>query len=287
MPPVPSAAARPVASTPVSWRLHREIVLLAGWGRAILLQLAHPLVAQGVADHSAFARDPRTGTRRLRATLGTMLALTFGSPDEVLAAAQRINGIHDHVHGTVPGGSGRFPPGTPYSAHDPALLAWVHLTLVDSFLLTYGLFVSELTAEERNRYCVEAAEIEPLLGIPQGYLPRTHADARQRFLATLESRDIEVTDTARGLARELLHPPLPVIARPLIPLARLPTVGLLPRALREAYGLAWSARRERALRALAALSRGTLPMVPGVLRYWPSARAAIRREARSAPPGRR
>ena len=41
----------------ISWRIHRERVLLAGWGRAILLQLAHPMVAQGVAEHSAFTNE--------------------------------------------------------------------------------------------------------------------------------------------------------------------------------------------------------------------------------------
>src|SRR3989304_1097858 len=66
------------ASHRTAWRLHREVVMLAGWARAILLQLAHPLVAQGVADHSGFASDRWGRVRRLESTLRAMLALTFG-----------------------------------------------------------------------------------------------------------------------------------------------------------------------------------------------------------------
>lgn len=32
----------------VSWKINREVIVVAGWGRAILLQFAHPLVAAGI-----------------------------------------------------------------------------------------------------------------------------------------------------------------------------------------------------------------------------------------------
>src|SRR5262245_10533509 len=69
-------------SRPIAWRLHQEVVLLAGWGRAILLQLAHPLVAQGVADHSGFRGERWGRLHRLDRTLRAMLALTFGTDRE-------------------------------------------------------------------------------------------------------------------------------------------------------------------------------------------------------------
>src|SRR5499425_2156651 len=150
----------------ITRQLHREVVLLAGWGRAILLQLAHPLVAQGVADHSTFAGTRWGRATRLRRTLGAMLALTFGAPEESAAAVRAINHIHDRVHGRLAAEAGPIPAGARYSAHDPALLAWVHATLVDTFLVTYERFVAPLTQEERDRYCVEAAAAAPGLGIP-------------------------------------------------------------------------------------------------------------------------
>src|SRR5690348_16107402 len=144
----------------ISWRIHRERVLLAGWGRAILLQLAHPMVAQGVAEHSAFTTERWGWVRRLHRTLDAMLALTFGSPDDAAGAAARINAIHDRVHGRLDHAAGGRAPATAYSAHDPALLAWVHATLLDSFLGAYRLFVGPLSPAEADRYCLEASGIE-------------------------------------------------------------------------------------------------------------------------------
>jgi uncharacterized protein (DUF2236 family) len=261
-----------------TWRLHREVVVLAGWGRAILLQLAHPLVAQGVADHSGFARNPRGRVRRLQRTLRAMLALTFGTPDEAAKAAAAINAIHDRVNGRLHEGAGRFPAGAAYSAHDPALLAWVHATLVDTFLLTYERFVAPLSPEERDRYCREAGGAAPLLGIPPHMLPQSTVEL-SAYIERMESGgEIVVTDTARALGRQILWPGLPWPTAPLLSLARLSTVGLLPPAIREAYGFGWSGRRERALGVVTALVRRGLPLLPSLARHWPAARRAARRE---------
>ncbi|HKW93360.1 MAG TPA: oxygenase MpaB family protein, partial [Methylomirabilota bacterium] len=216
--------------------MHRERVLLAGWGRAILLQIAHPKVARGVAEHTAFTHERWGRVRRLRRTLDAMLALTFGSPEDAEAVAARINGIHDRVNGRLDVTAGGMAAGSPYSAHDPALLTWVHATLLDSFLLTYRLFVGPLDAEEGDQYCAETASIEDRLGIPAGSLPRSEPALRAYLDEMLRSGVIEVTDTARELAREVVTPPAPGPMVPLLRLAALPAVGLLPEALRAAYG---------------------------------------------------
>jgi len=274
----PGAAGPGVSCPGVSWRIHRERVLLAGWGRAILLQLAHPMVARGVAEHSVFTREPWGWARRLHRTLGAMLALTFGPAEDAAAAAGRINGIHDRVHGRLDRAAGGEPAGAPYSAHDPALLAWVHATLLDSFVGAYRLFVGPLATVDVDRYCAEASAIEVRLGIPAGRLPRTEAALRAYLEAMLAGGAIEVTDTARALAREVLAPPVPYLLRPAVRLAALPAVGLLPPAIRAGYGLPWDARRARALAFVAAVSRRSLPLVPPPLRYWAAARRAIRRQ---------
>jgi uncharacterized protein (DUF2236 family) len=261
-----------------AWRLHREVVILAGWGRAILLQLAHPLVAQGVADHSSFAADPRGRVRRLKQTLGAMLALTFGTAGEAAEAAAAINKIHDRVNGRLREGAGEFAAGTGYSAHDPALLAWVHATLVDTFLLSYERFIAPLSPAERDRYCLEAGGAAPLLGIPPDALPRSTGELTSYLERMFSSGEIVVTGTARSLAREVLAPGLPWPARPLLALARLTTVGLLPPPIREAYGFEWSPRRERALSLVSAATRRSLPFLPPLVRHWPAARRAARRE---------
>jgi uncharacterized protein (DUF2236 family) len=276
--------ADPAAS--ISWQLHREVVLLLGWGRAILLQLAHPLVAAGVAEHSTFLTERRGRLRRLYRTLHAMLRMTFGADEDVLGAAARINAIHDRVHGRLAEAAGVFPAGTPYSAHDPDLLRWVHATLLDSFLLTYELYVGPLAPGDRDRYCEESSEIERLLGIPDGYLPRSHASLLAYLSTMLGSGQIVVTPTARALAREVVWPPAPAPARPILWFMALATIGLLPPAIREAYGFGWTPSRERMLHGSARLAGHVLPWVPGVVRHWPSARAAMRagREGRRRLP---
>jgi uncharacterized protein (DUF2236 family) len=241
------------------------------------MQFAHPLVAQGVAEHSAFRAEAFGGWRRLHRTLGAMLALTFGEPDAVRRAADRINAIHDGVHGRLPRAVGAFAAGTPYSACDPALLGWVHATLVDSFLLAYERYVRPLSAAERDAYCAESAAIESLLRIPAGSLPRSAADLGASVSTMLEGGEIRVTDTARSLARGVLFPPMSAPAWPALVVLRLSTIGLLPAALREDYGFPWDRRRDAAFRASAAVIRGLLPVVPSGLRHWPAARAAMRR----------
>ncbi len=262
---------------PVSWTIHREVVLLLGWARAILLQFAHPLVARGVADHSAFSREGLGRWRRLHRTLGAMLTLTFGSEPEVAATIARINGIHHRVRGHLDGREGRFESGHAYCAYDPTLLRWVHATCLDSFLLTYELFVAPLSAAQRDAYCAESADIEVALGMPAGYLPRAHAELARYLARMLESDEIAVSETARRLAADVIYPPLGWLGWPVTSLMRLTTIGLLPISIRRAYGFPWTPRRERVLLATAATVRRLLPLVPSLVREWPIARRAARR----------
>src|SRR6266511_1839879 len=115
----PGASTAPNAPT-IGWKIQREMVLLLAWGPAILLQVAHPLVAQGVADHSAFRTQRWGRVRRFHGTLDAMLRLCFGTEHERRGVVARINAIHDTVHGTSPLAAGVFPTGASYSAHDPA-----------------------------------------------------------------------------------------------------------------------------------------------------------------------
>jgi uncharacterized protein (DUF2236 family) len=269
---------------PVAWKLQREIILLLGWGPAILLQLAQPLVARGVADHSGFRTERWGRMRRLYRTLDAMLGLCFKTERDALTVVARINAIHDRVSGRLTEAAGIFPAGTYYSAHDPNLLAWVHATLLDMNLRVYELFVTPLCIEEKDRYCVEASAIEGHLGIPKGRLPRS-LDGLQRYVeAMLASGEITVTDAARTLARAVLYPETPRIAEPALRLMRLTTIGLLPSTIRDGYGFSWDSRNEATLHRWAALVRRLLPLTPSIVRYWPAARAAVRTASRSGCP---
>jgi uncharacterized protein (DUF2236 family) len=248
----------------ISQTIHAERVLLLGWGRALLLQFAHPAVAQGIVDHSEFLRDRRARWTRLRRTLDAMLALTYGASAQADAVTRGINAIHDRVQGRV--------GGAPYSAHDPALLEWVHATLVESFLLAYELYVAPLSAADRDRYCAETAGIEPRLGIPDGQLPRRMDELGRYMRGMLEGPELTITEPARRLAAELFRP-VPRAMLPAMWLARLPAVGLLPARLRAEYGFAWSPRHALALRVSARGIRGALWFLPRSMRHWKVARA--------------
>jgi uncharacterized protein (DUF2236 family) len=261
----------------MAWRINGEMVGLLGWGRAILLQVAHPLVAAGVAEHSQFAQDALGRLRRLHRTLGAMLTLTFGTSDEAAAVARHVDGIHGRIRGTLAAPTGTLAAGTAYFARNPDLLRWVHATYVDSALRTYQLYVGPLTRAEQDRYCAETTAIEPLLHIPDGYLPRDGASLTAYVDGMLASGTIAVGAPARRIAAELLAPLGPPVLRPLETLLQLPIAGLLPPALRAAYGLPWSPRHARALRVSAALVRRVRPALPAPLCRWPQARAAERR----------
>src|SRR5918994_3653424 len=99
----------------VSRRVNAERIVVLSWSRAILLQLAHPLVAAGVAEHSSFRHGRLTAARRLHQTIRAMLALTFGDDGARTHALEGIRGIHRRVHGRLHAAVGFFPAGAPYS----------------------------------------------------------------------------------------------------------------------------------------------------------------------------
>jgi uncharacterized protein (DUF2236 family) len=265
----PGVSTVPHAPT-IGWKLQREIVLLLAWGPAILLQVAHPLIAQGIADHSRFRAQPWGRVRRFHGTLDAMLGLCFGTEPERRAVLARINAIHDRVHGTLPLAAGGFPTGTSYSAHDPALLTWVHATLLDMNVRVYERFVAPLATSERDAYCAEGTAIEAALGIPVGSLPRTDAELQRYMNGMLGSGQLAITDAARALARDVVHAGGSLVGRSAMWWPRLITLGLLPSTIRAAYGFPWDSRRERLFGWSTTLVRRLLPLVPGALRYWPA-----------------
>lgn len=258
----------------ITWRLTRESVLLLGGPRALLLQLAHPLVAAGVAEHSSFRDDP---LRRLWATLDRTLAIVFGTTAEVEQAAAGVNRGHSYVEGRLPEASGRFAAGTPYSALDPELLLWVHATLMDTTLEVYRRYVSPLTPREMEQAYEESKRSAQLLMVPAEVLPADLASFRRYVADMLASDAIAVAPFQRELGRDVLYPPVPFLPKPLVEVGVAVTVGLLPPKLREEYGLELTPARRRIFAASPKLVRGILPVLPGVARRMPHARRAYKR----------
>jgi uncharacterized protein (DUF2236 family) len=251
----------------VLWRVHRETVLVAVGGRALLMQIAHPKVAAGVAQHSDFRRDP---LRRLQRTLTTMWSIVFDEVDEARASLRRVRTIHERVRAT---GIDNTAGASGYWALDPALLMWVHATLVDSALLAYDRFVAPLTSVEKIRYYEDTKKLAALFDIPSRAIPPSLETFRVYMNDMLDGGEVRVSASGYALARDILQP-RPWVLRPLRPLFAFVTRGLLPQQLREAYGFSWNERSERRLDRLASITRTLLPWIPARLRFVPNARAA-------------
>ena len=261
----------------VTWKINREVVVITAWGRAILLQLAHPAIAAGVDDHSRFRGSLRSGLRRGRSTIRAMLSITFGDDEQMVAAAAAINSMHDRVRGHV-----GERAGATYSAHDPDLQRWVHATLVESMPLVYERLVGPLTSGERDQYCAEqAAIVEPLLGLPAGWLPRRSADLDDYLRDMHAGGRLVVTDRNRALARAVLYPPRWYWAWPAFRATQLLTIGSLPPSIRAAFGFDWRARDERAFARWTTFIRRLRHVLPPMAREWPAARQIVQGDGRA------
>jgi uncharacterized protein (DUF2236 family) len=278
-----------------AWRLNREALMLLGAGpRALLMQIAHPLVAEGVAQHSDFRRDPWA---RLRATLRSYLTIVYGTSREARAEIRRLNHFHRDIAGPVRDPEVRDRFGGGYQARDPDLSLWVHATLVESTIAVYDAWFEPLDRVRRARYYAETRPIGRAFGIPDERLPADLV-AFEDYLDAMLASDgpVHPTPTARDLAGYILRPTLEPLAdhapsgarsviRPILGAVPgavhewtlWPSVGLLPGGLREEYGFAWGAWQRLVSAWLVVAWRGWRPLLPVAVRSLPLALEATRR----------
>ena len=179
----------------VSWRVLADASSLLGGVRALLQQACHPLVMQGVADHSAFRHDP---LGRLQRTVAYVAVMTYGSLDEVHQMAAAVNAAHKHVRGVM-------DDGTEYSADDPHLKMWVHCTLTESLLLAWQAYGPDrLTPAEADQFVAEQASTVVLLGVLDA--PLTVAELDETL--TQFRSELRATAATAEAARFIMRPPL-------------------------------------------------------------------------------
>ena len=280
--PGPSAAETAGLYGPGSeaWALNREAMLLLGAGpRALLLQLAHPQVAAGVADHSDFRSDPWA---RLQGTLRSYLRVVYGTKTAARTEIRRLNALHRTITGPT------------YRARDPELSLWVHATLVDSTIAVADRWLEPLSRARRERYYAETLPIGRSFGIPAERLPPDLA-AFEAYVAAMlaPGGPVRVSSLARELADVVLHPPL----GPVVPVlgwvpsvayswTLWPAVGLLPPVVRDGYRLRWGFLERTVARWLVAGWRAWRPILPPGFRQMPQSLAADRRLAAAPSPDR-
>jgi uncharacterized protein (DUF2236 family) len=261
-----------VSSVPASWRINAERVALAGWTRAILMQVAHPLIAAGVVQHSSFRDNPVSSARRLHHTVRAMLGLTFGDAATHARVIENIRAIHRRVRGRLTEAVGAFPAGSPYSAEDPALVLWVHATLIESVILAYDSLVAPCGLADRDTYCREASAVAIELGARPESVPLEWRTLDRYLTDQRSSGVIVVGSDARAVATVLLRGRFSAILGPVAWANRLLTNGWLPPELRAQYGLSWSETDQRLFHRTIGTLRRVRGVLPDVIALWPESR---------------
>jgi uncharacterized protein (DUF2236 family) len=250
------------------WKVNRESVLLLGGRGALLMQLAHPLVAAGVSDHSDFQTDP---FKRLRRTLDVMLSITFGDLDTATEMMRRVEAVHSHVKGTA-------DDGAPYSAADPELAKWVYATLVYSSVSVYQACVAPLTEAEAAVHYEESKVIARMFGVDVDRLPATRAELFRWMSEMIDTGEVRVTPLAKSLAEPILRP-IRIVPRRVATGMALVTAALLPPALRSGYGLRSGLPESLLLGIGRRTARAVIPRLPQSMRVLPAAQSALQATA--------
>lgn len=236
-----------------------EGVLLAGAGRAILLQIADPRVGHGVADHSNFVDRPQD---RLRATLTYVYAVVFGTEEQVAAVRRAVNRAHAPVRRAADGKS------KGYNAFDASSQLWVVATLYNTALTVYERVHGTLDDDTADRMYRDYARIGTALQLPADMWPEDRAAFAQYWNAQLAG--LRPDDKARKIARDLLYPVGgPALMRLLMPAARFLTVGLLPEHLRQGFGFDWTPGQAKRFDRAMRLVGQVYPRLPRRIRHWP------------------
>ncbi|NQX33396.1 oxygenase MpaB family protein [Herbiconiux sp. VKM Ac-2851] len=273
-----------------------EGILLAGAGRAILLQIALPGVGYGVARHSDFASRPMS---RLNATLSYIYALSNGSPDDVRRMRKAVNRAHAPVANPPRGSASPRRPGAGqagaqltdatvapdadaernhgtsgdprYDARDPELQLWVAATLYDTAITVYERVFGPLAPDEAERVYREYAVLGTALQMPAELWPADRAAFRAYWDGMLPR--LSADPPIRAVARELLKAEkaaLPI--RVVMPLARFATIGLLPPSVRTLFGFRWTPAQQHRLDRLFRVVAPVYRRLPRALRHLPQRR---------------
>jgi uncharacterized protein (DUF2236 family) len=268
----------------VTWKLHREPILLIGGLRSLYLQALHPRAVAGVAQNSGFRSDAWGRLARTSDYVGTVV---YGSTEQVEAAARRVRRLHSRMSATDP------RTGETFRIDEPDLLRWVHVAEVESFLTTARRAGVRLTEDEVDRYYTEQLRAAELVGLDPATVPSTAAEVASYYEAMRP--ELGLTRDSAETALFLTVPPVPENwgRRPLrLGLTLGPTrwgylgiagtaFALLPPWARKIYGgLGWpttDVTADLSIRGLRLLMRAVIAAVPKRYKVAPMRQAALER----------
>ena len=251
------------------WKVNKEITVLFGGARALLMHAAHPLIAAGARQTSFYQRDP---WKRLIRTLSLQNSVTFGNKQEAKESAHRINKLHEVINGNdeVTGGY--------YDALDHEQLLWVHACLQISSIYFYEMTVKKLSDDEKNQYHLENMKAAELVLVDIEKMPDTHEELKNWVVnKSQEEGYLVATDVAEDVKNIIGGGPVPRHIKPIWPFIAFTAFNTLPKEFKEIYGISDSKLKNIVLGLNLKLLKYTRPFLPPFFRLIAPARWAQQR----------
>ena len=251
------------------WKVNKEITVLFGGARALLMHAAHPLIAAGARQTSFYQRDP---WKRLIRTLSLQNSVTFGSKNEADESAHRINKLHEVIKGNDE------VTGDVYDALDHEQLLWVHDCLQISSIYFYEKTVKKLSVEEKNKYHEENMVAAGLVLIDIDEMPQTHEELKEWVVNKSKTENYLIyTDVAKDVQEIIAGGPVPRHIKPIWPFISFTAFNTLPKEFKELYGVNESKIKDVILKFNLNFLKFTRPFLPPFFRLIPPARWAKQR----------
>jgi uncharacterized protein (DUF2236 family) len=255
------------------WKVNKEITVLFGGARALLMHAAHPLIAAGARQTSFYQRDP---WKRLIRTLSLQNSVTFGTKEEADESANRINKLHEVINGedTISGGY--------YDALDHEQLLWVHACLQISSIYFYEKTVKKLTEEEKNLYHQENTIAAEMVLVKKEKMPKTHEELKNWVIDKSKSEDFLMkTDVAMDVYEIINGGPVPKHIKPIWPFISFTAFNTLPKEFKDIYGIKENKFKNFLVAFNLYLLKTTRPLLPPFFRLIAPARWAKQRLTRN------
>ena len=251
------------------WKVNKEITVLFGGARALLMHAAHPLIAAGARQTSFYQRDP---WKRLIRTLSLQNSVTFGTKEEADESATRINRLHEVIKGEDE------ITGNIYDALDHEQLLWVHACLQISSIYFYEQTVKKLTKEEKDTYHKENMLSAKLVLIDTKKMPQTHNELKDWVIEKSKTKNyLLMTDVAKDVSEIIAGGPVPKHIKPIWPFISFTAFNTLPDEFKNIYGIKSTKIKSLILKFNLALLKITRPLLPPFFRLIPPARWAKQR----------
>ena len=255
------------------WKVNKEITVLFGGARALLMHAAHPLIAAGARQTSFYQRDP---WKRLIRTLSLQNSVTFGTKEEADESSHRINKLHEVIKGKDE------VTGKIYDALDQEQLLWVHACLQISSIYFYEKTVNKLTEEQKNQYHLENMLSAEKVMVDKNKMPQTHNELRDWVIQkSREDGYLLLTDVAKDVKNIISGGPVPMHIKPIWPFISFTAFHTLPIEFKNIYGIKTNRYKKYLVNFNLYLLKLTRPLLPPFFRLIPPARWAKQRMTKS------